>query len=132
MPREKLIESENDVKDKLVKPWYDARGAWHYAPIQNGMGEHGIHDRIGCVPVVVTQEMVGKKIGLFVSVEAKRPGRREEKDRGMSHHQNAHMNDINEAGGISVVADSKEDLNILDWLIFTLRTVPNLRAVSNG
>lgn len=31
----------------LVKNWYDKRPSWHYAPIQNGMGEHGIHDSCG-------------------------------------------------------------------------------------
>lgn len=112
-------QTENDVK-KLVKAWFDARGAWHYAPIQNGMGVHGIHDRIGCVPIVVTGEMVGKRIGLFVSIEAKAPGRRGEKYRGMSTHQHLNWKAINEAAGISGVVDGKQDLDAIDgqleWL----------------
>lgn len=121
MPREALIESEKDVKEKLVKPWYEARGAWHYAPIQNGLGEHGIHDRLGCVPVVVTQAMVGKTIGLFVSVEAKKPGRRGEPRRGMSVHQQQHLDDIRAAGGIAICCDGKFDLEGLDLRIHRLR-----------
>lgn len=109
----KKIESENDVKD-LVKAWYDKRLAWHYAPIQNGMGVIGIHDRIGCVPMVVTEAMVGKTIGLFVSIEAKKPGRRGEKDRGMSPPQKRHMDRIHAAHGISIVCDGYEDLHELN------------------
>lgn len=105
--------TENDVKAQ-VKDWYDQRAAWHYAPIQNGLGVHGIHDRIGCMPVVVTPEMVGKRIGLFVSVESKRPGRRNEKDRGMSKHQVEHMRAIREAGGLSICCDGVEDLASLE------------------
>ena len=49
-------------------------GAWYYMPVQTGMGVGGIHDFIACLPVVITQEMVGKRVGLFVSVEAKELG----------------------------------------------------------
>ncbi len=114
------IETENDVK-ALVKRWFEKHvGSWHYAPVQNGLGVHGIHDRIGCIPVEVTPEMVGKKIGLFVSIECKRPGRRGEHDRGMSKHQEIVCRDIVAAGGISDVVDGYEDLDALDgqleWL----------------
>lgn len=118
--------TENDVK-AIVKEWYDQRAAWHYAPIQNGLGVHGVHDRIGCMPVVVTPEMVGKRIGLFVSVESKKPGRRNEKDRGMSKHQYDHMVDIREAGGLSICCDGVEDLKLLDDEIETL-----LHGTKNG
>ncbi len=114
------IETENHVKDKIVKPWYDRRGAWHYAPSQNGLGVQGIHDRIGCVPVVVTPEMVGKRIGLFVSVEAKAPGRRGEKDRGMSKHQANNLRAIIDAGGFAACCDSFEDIEYLERQILML------------
>ncbi len=109
----KKLVTEDDVKD-ILKDWFTAHAAWHYAPIQNGLGVHGIHDRIGCVPVTVTPAMVGKRIGLFVSVEAKRPGRRGEKNRGMSTHQYNHMIDIIVASGISLCCDGQEDLDLLD------------------
>jgi len=120
MPREIKIESENDVKDKIVKPWFDRHQAWHYAPVQTALGAHGIHDRIGCVPVIVTQEMVGKWIGLFVSVEAKKPGRRGEKNRGMSKHQADHLRDIKVASGLSICCDSFEDMNYLEGELMQL------------
>ena len=105
----KKLTTENHVKS-LVADWFKAHAAWHYAPIQNGMGVHGIHDRIGCVPVTVTPEMAGKRIGLFVSVECKKPGRRGEKIRGMSVHQFTHMEAIRAAGGLSICCDGVEDL----------------------
>lgn len=104
---------ENDVK-ALVKDWFDKRSAWHFAPIQNGLGVHGIHDRIGCVPVTVTQEMVGHKIGMFVSVEAKAPGRKREPREGLSVHQLNNMLAIHKAAGISITCDSAHDLLALD------------------
>lgn len=109
--------TENDVKD-LVKDWFTTYGAWHYAPIQNGMGVHGIHDRIGCVPITVTPRMVGKKIGLFVSIEAKKPGRRGEKDRGMSKRQLLNLRGVNLTGGVSLVCDGEEDLRVADQLLW--------------
>jgi ribosomal protein S19 len=104
------IRDESDVKTKIVKPWYDARRAWHYMPVQTGRGESGILDHIGCVPVVITQEMVGQVFGRFVAVESKRPGRRKEKDRGCSDGQKTNLVKIVAAGGVGIVCDSLEDL----------------------
>lgn len=110
-------ETEDHIKD-MLRQWFDRHNAWHYAPIQNGLGVHGIHDRVGCIPIVVTQEMVGKTIGLFASVEAKRPGRRNEPRRGMSSHQEQHMIAIAAVGGLTTCCDGQEDL---DWLDESLR-----------
>ena len=112
----KQIRTENDVK-ALVKQWFADRGGWSYAPIQNGMGEHGIPDRVGCIPVTVTPEMVGKRIGLFVSIEAKAPGRRGELREGMSKHQQLKLKAIREAGGLSIRCDGYEDLSGLSFTI---------------
>jgi hypothetical protein len=120
MPRK--LETENQVK-ALVKEWYDLAGAWSYAPIQTGMGAHGIPDRIGCVPIVVPQAMVGEKIGLFVAVESKRPGRRGEKDRGLSQHQKNNLAVINLASGVGICCDGVDDLQLLELL---------LRGLQNG
>lgn len=114
------VTTENHVKDKIVSPWYAKQRAWSYAPIQNGLGVHGIHDRVGCVPIVVTPEMVGKTIGLFVSIEAKKPGRRGEPDRGMSKAQKNNLIGIREAGGLSICCDSFEDLTELDGQLSNL------------
>lgn len=112
----KVITTENDVK-KLVKKVFDDAGAWSYAPIQTGMGAHGIPDRVGCVPVTVTPEMVGQTFGLFVAVEAKRPGRRGEKNAGATGQQVAQLQGILDAHGVAALVDSKEDT---EWLSFML------------
>jgi hypothetical protein len=114
------LETENQVK-ALVKDWYDLAGAWSYAPIQTGMGAHGIPDRIGCVPIFVTPAMVGERLGLFVAVEAKRPGRRGEKNRGLSAHQQNNLAVINRADGIAICCDGVDDLQLLDLCIRELQ-----------
>jgi len=114
MPRK--LETENQVK-ALVKDWYDLAGAWSYAPIQTGMGVHGIPDRIGCVPIVVTPEMIGKTVGLFVAIEAKKPGRRREKDRGLSAHQQYNLDYIQLTSGIAICCDGVDDLQLLELRI---------------
>ena len=107
------LTTQNHVK-ALVRNWCEAKEAFHFAVVQNGLGTHGIHDRIACLPLTVTPEMVGKKIGLFVSIEAKRPGRRAEKDSGMSKHQVLFMENVLRAGGLSIVCDGLEDLSWID------------------
>lgn len=124
MPRPRKIETENHVK-KLVKEWFDRCAAWSYAPIQNGLGAHGIHDRVGCLPLVVTPEMVGKTIGLFVSIEAKKPGRRGEPRRGMSVHQHDMMEAVRRCGGVAICCDGLEDLALLGDELTTLAHTPH-------
>lgn len=125
MARTKLIENENDVK-ALVKKEYDRAGAWSYAPIQTGMGVHGIPDRIGCVPVTITPEMVGQRVGLFVAVESKRPGRRGEKNAGASGQQVDILHDILDAGGVAMLADGEEDAAFLGTALKSLDSFPYL------
>lgn len=108
----KLVETENDVK-KIVKKIFDDALAWSYAPIQTGMGVHGIPDRVGCVPVRITPEMVGSVVGLFVAVEAKRPGRRGEKNAGATGQQVDQLRGIIDAGGIAMLADGEDDAALL-------------------
>ena len=115
----KVITTENDVK-KLVKKVFDDAGAWSYAPIQTGMGAHGIPDRVGCVPMTITPEMVGQPFGLFVAVEAKRPGRRGEKNAGATGAQMQNLRDIIDAGGIAMLADGSDDCDVL---VITLENV---------
>lgn len=110
------IRTEDNVKD-LAHAWYKDRAAFSFSPVSNGMGVHGLPDRMGCVPVVVTIDMVGKEIGLFIAVEAKRPGRRGEKNRGMKQHQVDRATEIIEASGISICCDGREDLAGLDVLL---------------
>ena len=124
MARVKLVETENDVK-ALVKKTLDSHKAWSYAPIQTGMGAHGIPDRIACVPVKITEAMVGQTVGLFVGVEAKRPGRRGEKNAGATGQQINQLREIIDAGGVALLIDGKEDVDFLDAVL----DLPALDAV---
>lgn len=110
MPKRKLVFSENDVKD-ILKRWFNkVTGSWSYAPVQNGMGEGGIPDRVGCVPITITENMVGKTFGLFVAIEAKKPGRRGEENAGATGLQVERLRSILAAGGIAGLVDCEDDI----------------------
>ena len=115
----KKLETENHVKD-LVRQWCDRHDAFHFAVVQNGMGVHGIHDRLAALPITITPDMVGKTVALFVSIECKKPGRRNEPDRGMSKHQVMVMEGVKKAGGVSVCCDGEEDLLALQYQLQNL------------
>jgi hypothetical protein len=94
--------STPESKVKLaVKRWFDSRNAWSFAPVSNGMGAHGIPDRVGCVPVVITPDMVGQTVGLFVGVECKALG----SSRGVTALQDDQLKSISKAGGVACVVD---------------------------
>lgn len=117
LKRKVTLRLEADVKD-VVKDWLNKLGAWHFMPVSNGMGKHGVHDHIACVPVVITPAMVGQTVGVFVSIEAKAPGRRGQEDRGMSSHQADNLTDIRKSSGKAVVCDGYEDLQALHKELF--------------
>ena len=71
-------------------------------PVSNGMGRHGIPDIIACKPTVITPDMVGQRVGLFVGIECKAPG----KLGTVTPLQERELKAIEAAGGIAVLADS--------------------------
>lgn len=42
-----------------------------FMPRQSGYGSNGIPDHVYCVPVKITEKMVGKTFGIFIGIEAK-------------------------------------------------------------
>ena len=64
---------EKAVK-KEIKTMLADLNAWQFMPMQN-MGQSGVPDHIACVPKVITPDMVGKVVGLFVGIEAKALGK---------------------------------------------------------
>jgi len=108
------MNTEADVK-RMVNRWLDKLKAFHFMPVQSPLGRHGIHDHLACVPIKVTSDMVGRTIGIFVSIEAKRPGRRGEANRGASVPQVKFMEGVRGAYGVSFVCDSEEDL-LENWI----------------
>lgn len=66
--------AESFEKDDICKHLKKI-GAWFFRPYMAGFGKSGVADIIACVPITITQEMVGKKFGAFVAVEVKRDGK---------------------------------------------------------
>lgn len=71
-----------------------------------GMGK-GTSDLIGLVPIVVTQEMVGKTVGIFLAVEAKDPKGHTKK--ALLKMQKDFLTAINFLGGIGFIANSVDE-----------------------
>ena len=89
------------TKRRLLKLYPDA---WVYMPVQTGYGQHGIPDFIACVPVEITQEMVGKKVGVFVGLETKREGGK------LSAFQELQLDAIKKAAGIGLVVTGIKEM----------------------
>ena len=98
-PRQKRkCEPESAVKKEIKKVFAsEAPKMWWYMPVQGPEGEHGIPDFVGCCPVKVTQDMVGKELPLFLSVEAKAD------DGKVSPAQKNCIEEITQAKGIAWV-----------------------------
>ncbi len=63
---------EGKVKKNIKKFMADLfKNAWSYMPVQTGYGQSGIPDHIYCVPMLITADMVGETVGVFVGIEAK-------------------------------------------------------------
>lgn len=72
-----------------VKRLLDAAGVWHFSPVSNGMGRHGIPDIICCWH------------GRFIAIEVKAPGKRN----NTSALQDREITAIGNAGGTAIVVD---------------------------
>ena len=92
---------EGRVKD-AIKKMLKAAGWYWFMPVSNGMGRHGIPDIIACKPTVITPDMVGQRVGLFVGIECKAPG----KLGTVTPLQERELKAIEAAGGIAVLADN--------------------------
>ncbi len=64
---------EGKVKAR-VKDVLKFRQAYHHMPVQNGMGAPSLDFHV-CLPTIITQDMVGKRIGLYVGIETKASGK---------------------------------------------------------
>ena len=84
---------EGKVK-AAVKKLLDTRGIWHFSPVSNGMGRHGIPDIICCWD------------GRFLAIECKAPGKRG----NTSVLQDREIAAIQAVNGLAVVIDDVEQL----------------------
>jgi hypothetical protein len=114
--------SEADVNSEIrrvaqqrkdVALWRNTRGQVMLESggrITYGVGPNGASDWIGYRAVVVTPDMVGTTVAVFVAIEAKRPGE------DMRDDQREFVAEIIANGGIAGVAHSAaEAAEILDW-----------------
>ena len=90
-----------------VKKWLQTKAAWFFLPVSNGMGKHGIPDIVACVPVTITPEMVGRRVGMFLGVETKALGRRSQ----VSDMQQVQLDQIAGAGGVAEVVDAVSQMD---------------------
>lgn len=91
---------EGKVKD-ACKKFLKERGAWFFMPVSNGMGQVGIPDIIICYR------------GLFVAIETKAPGKRNQ----TTANQDRVIEAIQKADGFAWVVDNPDDLKPLFDLI---------------
>lgn len=91
---------EGKVKAK-VRAWLKERGIWHFLPVSNGMGVHGIPDILCCWN------------GKFVALECKAAGKR----KNTSELQDRQIMAIHKSGGIAVVVDDVSQLDELLWML---------------
>lgn len=72
------------------------------------IGENGVSDLICCVPVVVTADMVGQRIGVFTAIETKKQNDSTAKARKIS--QGNFIARVKALGGFAGIARSVEDV----------------------
>lgn len=95
--------SEEKFAKKDVRSYLTELGAYVFMPVQTGYGVATL-DMLTCVPVTITPEMVGRRIGVFVSVETKRRGK------GVTARQKLIAGAMQDAGAVTVLAYEASDV----------------------
>lgn len=112
-----MAEAESVIQEKMMKA-FRHRGAYVYKNAQNEYTEKGRPDLSACVPVTAGRLVelfdADTTIGVFVSVEVKRPGHLNE----VSEAQKIVGSKIQSAGGFWFLLDNVQDVNaFLDKLM---------------
>lgn len=97
---------EGRVK-QAVRKVLQAHNCYYFFVMSNGMGRTGIPDIVGCIPTVITPDMVGKTVGQFVAIETKAPG----KLRNVTANQRRELGMVAETGGLAILADKAETVD---------------------
>lgn len=82
---------EGKVKGTVKTLLKMLKAYWHM-PVQNGMGQPALDFHV-CLPILITSEMVGKRMGLYVGIETKAPGK------PLTPRQQVTARSIEDAGG---------------------------------
>jgi hypothetical protein len=96
-------------KDDICK-YLVSLAAWHFRPFMAGYGKSGVSDIIACIPVTITPEMVGMRIGVFCGIEVKRDGKE------LTALQNERMTEIKDSGGFAVWGTAERVIPLLKRL----------------
>lgn len=104
---------EGRVKDRIKKRLKEM-GAYYHMPVQNGLGAPALDFHV-CMPVLITPEMVGTTIGVYVAIESKAPGK------DLTPRQRQTSKEVREARGVAVKIDG-EDLSVLTDIRMGVRT----------
>lgn len=108
---------EGRVKDAIRKHLKENHpDNFHFVPVSNGMGKHGIPDFICCIPTIITEEMVGHTLGVFVGIEAKTIKGK------ISPQQNLRLDEIAAANGGAIVVWGSDDVMLIDDYILGAET----------
>ena len=94
---------EARVKD-TVRAILKAKGAFYHMPVPIPPNSKDVVDFHCCVPVVITQAMVGSRIGLYVAIEAKREGVNAPTDK-----QQETLRHVRAAGGMAALVNVEDE-----------------------
>jgi hypothetical protein len=110
-PFTKLIREAWPVGSVLLRrnnngAWKRPDGSWlHY-----GLGQ-GTSDYIGFKSVIITTDMLGKRIAVFTAVEGKRDGVE------LGHYQSSFLKTVIENGGIGIVVKPENERDVVHRLL---------------
>jgi hypothetical protein len=108
-----MLESEvqSKIKQKLTKLGFilfrNNVGAWRHKSgrwIQYGLCK-GSSDLIGWRPLIITADMIGKKIAQFVAIETKRNAKSKATEKQINF-----VDTVQKSGGVGIIASSFENL----------------------
>jgi hypothetical protein len=95
---------EGRVKDAMRKAFKEFHPeAFVFLPASGVMGSNGIPDFVCCVPLEITQDMVGETVGIFAGVEAKTTAGK------LSDLQRDKLNKISDASGVACLVWGSDD-----------------------
>lgn len=117
------ITPEGKVK-KQIKDLLKNEQCYFYMVVPCGFSSVGVPDFVCCIPVTITEDMVGKTLGVFGGIEAKAKG----KLKNTTPNQKKALNEIHNAGGMAIVTESavftKECIDLLKKEAKTTKYVP--------